>query len=82
MTDSNEPYNVVICGGGLAGLTLSLQLKQQNPALYITVIEKTERPLKEAAHKVGESTVEIGAHYLSQKLGLKSYIDKKQFPKL
>ncbi|MDB4655887.1 tryptophan 7-halogenase [Flavobacteriales bacterium] len=82
MIDSNEPYKVVICGGGLAGLTLSLQLKQQNPEFSITVIEKTERPLREAAHKVGESTVEIGAHYLSNTIGLKAYLDEKQFPKL
>ena len=78
----SQEYHVVICGGGLAGLTLSLQLKQKHPELRITVLEKTERPLNESAHKVGESTVEIGAHYLSKTLGLKSYLDEKQFPKL
>ena len=75
-------YRVVICGGGLAGLTLSLQLKNQHPKASITVIEKTARPLPEAAHKVGESTVEIGAHYLSSVLGLKSYLEEKHLPKL
>ncbi len=81
MSDSRE-YNVVICGGGLAGLTLALQLRQNHPENGITVIEKTVRPLPEAAHKVGESTVEIGAHYLSSVLGLKKYLEENQLPKL
>lgn len=78
----NKTYQVVICGGGLAGLTLSIQLKKRFPNVEVTVIEKTTRPLPDAAHKVGESTVEIGGHYFSQILGLKSYLDDKQFPKL
>lgn len=81
MSQTGE-YQVVICGGGLAGLTLSLQLKNQHPEAKITVIEKTTRPLPKAAHKVGESTVEIGAHYLSSVLGLKSYLEEKHLPKL
>lgn len=75
-------YQVVICGGGLAGLTLALQLRRNHPEIEISVIEKTVRPLDEAAHKVGESTVEIGAHYLSSVLGLKKYLKEKQLPKL
>jgi flavin-dependent dehydrogenase len=80
--NSASNYQVVICGGGLAGLTLALQLRQNHPEIGITVIEKTIRPLDEAAHKVGESTVEIGAHYLSSVLGLKKYLKEKQLPKL
>ena len=79
---SLQEYNVVICGGGLAGLTLALQLRQNHPEIGITVIEKTVGPLPEAAHKVGESTVEIGAHYLSSVLGLKKYLEEKHLPKL
>lgn len=75
-------YKVVICGGGLAGLTLGLQLKQNHPSASVKIIEKTPRPLPEAAHKVGESTVEIGAHYLSSVLGLKDYLEEKHLPKL
>ena len=77
MSHSGVEYKIVICGGGLAGLTLSLQLKRDYPEVSITVIEKTTRPLPEAAHKVGESTVEIGAHYLSSVLGLKNYLEEK-----
>ncbi|MFM1874532.1 MAG: hypothetical protein RL266_269 [Bacteroidota bacterium] len=79
---SENKYQVVICGGGLAGLTLSLQLRKLFPKAAVTVIEKITRPLPEAAHKVGESTVEIGGHYFSEVLDLKTYLQEKQFPKL
>jgi 2-polyprenyl-6-methoxyphenol hydroxylase-like FAD-dependent oxidoreductase len=53
---------VVILGGGLAGLTLALQLRGEFPELDILVLERNRHPMPAAAHKVGESTVEIGAH--------------------
>lgn len=82
MSSENKDFRVVICGGGLAGLTLSLQLKTLRPNLQVTVLEKTTRPLPDAAHKVGESTVEIGAHYFGEVLGLRSYLKQHQLPKL
>ena len=62
-------------GGGLAGLTLALQLRQRLPALDIVVLERLRHPVPEAAHKVGESSVEIGAHYFDTVLGLKEHLD-------
>ena len=82
MKTETQPFHVVICGGGLAGLTLALQLKGLQSDLEITVLEKTTRPLPDAAHKVGESTVEIGAHYFGEVLNLKTYLQKEQLPKL
>ena len=73
--------DVVIAGGGLAGLTLALQLKQRLPDLDITVIERRRHPVPHAAHKVGESSVEIGAHYFEQVLGLKAHLDSAQLKK-
>ncbi len=73
---------MVICGGGLAGLTLALQLTKQYPALRITVLEKKTGPLPEATHTVGESTVEIGAHYLAEVVGLKRHLQESHLPKL
>lgn len=77
-----DHYDVAVCGGGLAGLTLAYQLRRELPNLSVVIIEKAEGPLPDAAHKVGESTVELGAHYLGEVLGLKSYLIEKQFPKL
>ncbi|MEP6789734.1 MAG: tryptophan 7-halogenase, partial [Ramlibacter sp.] len=72
---------VVVLGGGLAGLSLALQLKQRLPQLDILVLERRSHPVPEAAHKVGESTVEIGAHYFAEVLGLKSYLQARQLKK-
>ena len=66
-------WDVVICGGGLAGLLLAMQLRQEAPELSVAVLERTERPLPDAAHKVGESSVELGSQYL-ERLGLEPYL--------
>jgi flavin-dependent dehydrogenase len=68
-----EIADVLICGGGLAGLTLARQLRRAHPALGIVVAERMRGPLPEAAHKVGESSVELGSRYLEQ-LGLTDYL--------
>jgi len=73
--------DAVIVGGGLAGLTLALQLRARLPGLSIAVIERNQLPLPEAAHKVGESTVEIGAHYLDTVLGLDAHLRERQLRK-
>ena len=76
-----KQYDVIILGGGLAGLTLSLQLKQRFPDLDVLVLERRSHPVPEAAHKVGESTVEIGAQYFANVLGLKDYLHQFQLKK-
>jgi flavin-dependent dehydrogenase len=82
MTMEIKPhYDVVILGGGLGGLTLSLQLKQRFADLSILVLERRKHPVPLAAHKVGESTVEIGAHYFETVLGLKEHLEQKQLKK-
>lgn len=76
----NSQYDVFIAGGGLAGLTLALQLKQRNPDLTIFVAEKSKNPAPEACHKVGESSVEIASHYFRNILKLGPILDQ-QLPK-
>ena len=79
---NNSKRDLTILGGGLAGLTLALQCRQKMPNASITVLEKRVHPVPEAAHKVGESTVEVAAHYFGTMLGLKEHIADQQLPKL
>jgi flavin-dependent dehydrogenase len=73
--------DVVICGGGLSGLLLARQLRRELPQLSVTVIDRMARPLPDAAHKVGESSVELGCQYL-ESLGLADYLLKEHLVKL
>ena len=73
-------FDVVICGGGLAGLLLGLQLRQELPQLRVLTLEKTKRPLPDGCHKVGESSVELGSQHL-ERLGLREYLLKHQLIK-
>ena len=73
--------DVVIAGGGLAGLTLAHQLKRDKPELDILVIERNQFPVPEKVAKVGESTVEIGSRYLNHTLDLKAHFDERHLRK-
>jgi flavin-dependent dehydrogenase len=73
--------DVVILGGGLAGLSLSLQLKQRFADLDVVVLERRRHPAPDAIHKVGESTVEIAANYFDTVLGLKDHLAQAQLKK-
>jgi len=81
MRDITGRYDVAIIGGGIAGLTLALQLKRTDPDLAVTVIERQRHPVREAAHKVGESSVEVQAHYLRDVLGLEEHLTRDQLHK-
>lgn len=73
--------DVLILGGGLAGLSLSIQLMQRDPSLRVVVLERGMHPVREAAFKVGESTVEIGAHYFAHVLGFREHLENQQLRK-
>lgn len=81
MTGPDSTHDVVVMGGGLAGLTLAMQLRQRFPDIDVLVLERRAHPVPEARHKVGESTVEIGAHYFGEVLGLKPHLMERQLKK-
>src|SRR6187549_2255741 len=74
--------DVTILGGGLAGASLARQLQLESPDVRVLVIEKRQHPVREAAFKVGESSVEIGAHYFQKILGLEPHLRSHQLEKL
>ena len=78
---SKKDLDVVVLGGGLAGLTLAMQLKQRDPGIDVAVLERRAHPVREAAFKVGESTVEIGATYYADVLGLREHLETEQIRK-
>jgi len=75
-------HDVVIIGGGVAALTLALEIRGQRPATRILVFEAAPHPVSEITHTVGESTVEVSAHYLRDRLGLGDHLRDEQIRKM
>jgi flavin-dependent dehydrogenase len=80
-TATEASYDVVVLGGGLAGLTLALDLKRRRPDTSVFVAEKREDAAPGATFKVGESSVEVGAHYYADMVGLKDHLDAVHYGK-
>ena len=81
MSPAETSHDVVVMGGGLAGMTLALQLRDRLPDLDVLVLERRTHPVPPACHKVGESSVEIGAHYFENVLGLREHLQTEQLRK-
>ncbi len=81
MSSTELSYDLLILGGGLAGLTLARQLRRELPNASVAIVERQKRPLPDATHKVGESSVELSSHYFGTRLGLKEYLLDRQIVK-
>lgn len=81
ITDRTE-YDVVVMGGGLAGLALARQLMLRRPGTGVLVVERMPHPVPVAAHKVGEALVEMSAHYFADVLQLRAHMDSAQIRKM
>ncbi|UMB71851.1 NAD(P)/FAD-dependent oxidoreductase [Mycobacterium paraterrae] len=80
--DVRPDHDVAIVGGGAAALTLALELRRARPGIRVVIIEPREHPLPEVTHTVGESTVEISAQYLRDRLELAEHLNTAQIRKM
>lgn len=72
MAGLRSDYDVVILGGGLAGLTLARQILLQSCKSVLLLEKRAEIP--PAKQKVGEATVQVSAYYLSKVLDLEEHL--------
>src|ERR1700727_1892714 len=77
-----DRYGVRIPGCGLAGLSRATQPKLARPQTSVLVTDKRAEPAPEAAFKVGESSVEIGAYYYREMVGMRDHLERYQQRKL
>jgi 2-polyprenyl-6-methoxyphenol hydroxylase-like FAD-dependent oxidoreductase len=75
-------HDVAIIGGGVAALTLALELRRARPGTRLVIVEPHVHPVPEITHTVGESTVEIAAQYLRDRLGLADHLNTSQLRKM
>jgi 2-polyprenyl-6-methoxyphenol hydroxylase-like FAD-dependent oxidoreductase len=81
ISPSENQYDIIICGGGIAGLCLAQQIRLYLPELRVAVIEQLARPLPEAAFKVGESSIHVGGTYFDKTLQQEEYVTEQHVKK-
>lgn len=75
-------YDVVIMGAGFAGLCQARHLMLNVPNLKIALVDPRPIERGEKDLKIGESTIEIAALFLSKELGLFEYLIENHVPKV
>ncbi len=78
---SEHHYDVVIMGGGIGGNFQARHLLRTIPGIKVAVIDPRSDDRTATIHKIGESTVEIAAIFMSQELGLVDYLLENHPPK-
>src|ERR1700742_2372526 len=69
---TENQYEVVILGAGLAGLSLARQLLTNTKKRILLLEKRTEGP--SAKQKVGEATVQVSSYYFSKMLDLEEHL--------
>jgi flavin-dependent dehydrogenase len=70
-------YDVVVIGGAIAGASTAILLRRRRPGTRVLVVEKSEQ----FDWKVGESTVEISAYFLTRVLKLYDHLSREHLAK-
>src|SRR4030081_774693 len=76
-TSMQSTYDVAVIGGAIAGASAGFLLKRQHPNLRVLIIEKSTV----FDRKVGESTSEVSASFLSRVLNLAPHLGHEQLAK-
>ena len=76
---SDNNYDVLIIGAGLAGLALARQLLLNTRKRILLVDRRSEFP--PAKQKVGEATVQMSAYYFAKVLDLEEHLLREHFVK-
>jgi flavin-dependent dehydrogenase len=70
-------YDVVVVGGAVAGASTAILLRRGKPDLKVLVVERIDH----FDWKVGESTVEVSAYFLTRVLKQWDHLSREQLPK-
>ena len=77
MRQKSPAWDVLVIGGAISGASTACLLLRRNPELRILIIEKSSA----FKRRVGESTVEVSAHFLGRVLGLTGHLLEKHLVK-
>lgn len=76
-----ERYDVVILGGGLAGLSLARQLLLDGGAERTILLVDRREEIPGPHQKVGEATVQVSGYYISKVLDLEEHLFREHLMK-
>ncbi len=79
---SSHDYDVVIMGAGFAGLCQARHLMLKIPGITVALVDPRPVDRGDKDLKIGESTIEIAALFLSKELGLHEYLIENHVPKI
>ncbi len=74
-------YDIIICGAGLAGLTLARQITREIPEASLLLIQGCQDKSRTNAIQVGESTIEKTADNLANVVDLREYLETSHLRK-